>query len=293
MEFHLKRYGLGPDESIFTQHSPWYAHAPLGPWPVKRWPKPQRPYHDVPGDNAGATATCMGKRMKVATIPMGLFHLWKLTLSVWVLLVWGKSPLPNCNGDKTSPFRRTNNSSNTTLNVLHHTVWNLKIIRHQTIPQGMKNSAACCQAKTTKQTASPTHPQSPPSHRFNPQVPTNKYFKRSGWRFSSRFWWANLRISAANGCWSTWGMESEGSSQTKTNKMREIYPFRPVSERNFGNNVVCNRIPLTRLKFLPLQTPPSTMTATYPSNIAPSTVSMWKIQQFCLWVLVLCYFKGA
>lgn len=154
---------------------------------------------------------------------------------------WGKSPLQLPSSKSSAPiamvirqvlFRRTNKSSiNTTLNVLHHTVWNLKAPPSNQ-SKGMKNSAAA--RLSTKQHPQPS--ESPPSHQ-QPWGSHQQIFQQIRLTI-----FQPILVGQPENClnknqrifsWSTWDMESEGSNQNQQNMCQIDF-----SERKFGKKHV-------------------------------------------------------
>ena len=117
------------------------------------------------------TARCMGKRMKVATIPMGPCHCF----------IFGSSPCQSgycwcgekhhcnhhCNGDKTSPNPQDK----------HLFQYNSECSRSHGVESKNNPSSNHPPGKYHEANSIPNHliPKSPPSHRFNPSrfPPTN------------------------------------------------------------------------------------------------------------------------
>lgn len=148
MEFHLKSMDLDLMNQFSPAMPPWYAV--MLPWGPDRWNAGQNPKdHTTMTQETmlGGNGKMHGEEDESSHHPHGIVSCLDAHLvSLGTVGVGKNHHCPIAMVIRQVRTRRTNTSSNTTLNVLHHTVWNLKIIRHQTIPQ----------AKTTKQTASPT-----------------------------------------------------------------------------------------------------------------------------------------
>ena len=202
------------------------------PKTIPRWPRRQC---------WAGTARCMGKRMKVATIPHGIVSSLDAHLvSPGTVGVGEKSPLPNCNGDQTSPNPQDK----------HLFQYNSECSPSHGVESKNNPSSNHPPGKNHEANSIPNHliPKSPPSHRFNPSrfPPTNisrdqvdDFPADSGgptWELAPRIVVDQL---------GTWRVKDP--TKTKTKHVRNLCfqtCFRKTFwKKNTCGHVVCNRIP--------------------------------------------------